>query len=289
MVRSLSLFFVLFLCYANFSWAVQDENNAPDPKSYRYLIRHGADCRLIYQNDSTILKTYPKARIRLLPLTKIRYLVLDSEAGEPQRIVLRGTKDWASLLLDAQFIKAEDHNGAEFHSGFLKVAREFVNLEQSNLNPEVPVIISGHSLGGSSGIIIGAFLQESGFQIQEIVTFGHPRLTNTKGTQRLSDLPVIRVINSTDPVPFLPPKFIGYRHFGKVVVLKGSESFAVYKNQAAFSSKTKFRQSEKSARRIWNFQQSQMQAQSEMKNLWPDGFGRHGTRHYLKFMISLFL
>ncbi len=289
MLRALHLFYLVFYFCSGLSWAVPEVDSPPDPEAYRFLIRHGKDCRLIYQEDSVILKTYPKARIRYLPLTKIRYMILGSENGQPQHIILRGTKDWASLLMDAQFIKAEDHNGTELHSGFLKVAREFINLEQSHLNPESPVIISGHSLGGAAGIIIGSFLQESGFEIQKIITFGHPRLTNLKGAERLSDLPIVRVINSTDPVPFLPPKFIRYRHFGKVVVLRGGESFEVYRDQAAFNAGRKLQEIEIPARRIWNFQKSQIKAKEEIKALWPDGFGRHGTRHYLRFMMSLFL
>ncbi|MEO1403203.1 MAG: lipase family protein, partial [Cyanobacteria bacterium J06635_1] len=89
----------------------------------------------------------------------------------------------------------------------------------------LPLLVTGHSLGGALATMAAASLQENGIRIAGVYTFGQPRVGDTKFTsqfnQKLADK-FFRFVNNNDVVPHLPPPWLTwnpfrvYKHAGKL-------------------------------------------------------------------------
>lgn len=81
--------------------------------------------------------------------------------------------------------------------------------------PSYTIITTGHSLGGAVATIAGAYLRKAGFAV-DIYTFGSPRPGNDDFANYINagNGAHYRVTHTDDPIPGIPPKWIGYRHSG---------------------------------------------------------------------------
>jgi len=100
-----------------------------------------------------------------------------------QIIAFRGTETgalfsgagWLDVVRDLRIMPWYDKDAGWCHSGFLSggsVAAEFL---ADYLNKDLPVVLTGHSLGGALSLICAVKLQAMGFKIQEWVGFGTPK------------------------------------------------------------------------------------------------------------------
>ncbi len=111
------------------------------------------------------------------------------------------------------------------HTGFDIATIETINHMRPHLKADYNYRITGHSLGGAMTLLLGMHLDKEGFKVKEITTFGQPMVTNEECTKKFSHLPILRVINSQDTVPLVPPLTLvsaqhgKYRHFGEEVWL----------------------------------------------------------------------
>ena len=66
--------------------------------------------------------------------------------------------------------------------------------------------ITGHSLGGAEALIVGMMLKTAGTPVDQIITFGQPKVSNQAGVDAFSDYsPLIRIVNENDIiVPEVP-------------------------------------------------------------------------------------
>ncbi|NES83362.1 MAG: lipase family protein [Moorea sp. SIO2B7] len=114
----------------------------------------------------------------------------------------------------------------DLHTGFHKAAEDVYEAIFPHLKKDYKTRLTGHSLGGAIAVILMILLKEKGYHIEKCITFGQPKVTDTKGAQTCKDLPLIRVINDEDLVPLLPPSTIltilqgGYEHFGSEITLQ---------------------------------------------------------------------
>ena len=129
------------------------------------------------------------------------------------------------------------------------------------------------------------------------MTFGQPRVTNRKGAELFgSILPITRVQHTTDIVPHLPPRMIGYSHLGELVSMYGPFSFDYFdgKDQAypMFVSDAK---EEQEATNLWDKVTNQELKIEDLPK--PAAFpgsdffrvlGRHGMKFYINSMIANF-
>jgi triacylglycerol lipase len=173
--------------------------------------------------------------------------------AEPQSLGALGGPGGSIFTLEAddlttaqeQWPKVKVHPG--FWTAFNAVKSEIVKeLDREELK-DLPLYITGHSLGGALAVVATYALESD--RIAAAYTFGGPRVGNLQFGQRIKP-PVYRVINASDIVPRLPPgllvdgltlffkwlvfvpyadkiavfleRFRGYRHYGDLRYLSAS-------------------------------------------------------------------
>jgi predicted lipase len=195
-----------------------------------------------YKSDKEILKKYPKAKIFTLKDTDSNCFVVTDSKTKKQYISIRGTSSGEDVKIDLDYLKVYNKKlGIYVHEGFNKAAEEIYNSILNSLKRGYIIHCVGHSLGGALSAILMMMLYEDGFKLGQSYTFGQPKISNKKGSQKYKDLPIIRVINRGDPVPNLPPTTIFtwankgiFRHFGETItLLEDGYSFSGEKRSAS--------------------------------------------------------
>lgn len=139
-------------------------------------------------------------------------------------IACSGTEDLGDWLTNFSFLFNRDM----VHRGFLNNAFRIMALVLNKVDTSQSLIITGHSLGAATAVLLGVTLKLWGFNVQEIITFGCPRV----GNQQFSDyyaslsIPTIHYVNGNDIVPSTPPWLLGFRTLpGLRVVLPSKKMF----------------------------------------------------------------
>jgi len=151
-------------------------------------------------------------------------------------VIVRGTFSVENVIQDFDYPKEYDTAlGAWVHRGFLQAARRLEPLVRSRVGVGSRLYFTGHSLGGSVALLLALHFRKSGFMLGPVYTFGQPKVFAESTVTAYRCLPVVRFINSDDPVPFIPPtlplahnaadslhpSWHGiYRHLGDEVVLR---------------------------------------------------------------------
>ncbi|KAH7396832.1 Alpha/Beta hydrolase protein [Phaeosphaeria sp. MPI-PUGE-AT-0046c] len=97
-------------------------------------------------------------------------------------------------------------------------------------HPDYKIVATGHSLGGALASIAAGVLRSQGNYV-DLYTYGAPKIGLESVAQYLSSTTLgatYRVTHKYDPVPKLPPAFLGYRHISP-------EYYVTSGNQVAFS------------------------------------------------------
>jgi pimeloyl-ACP methyl ester carboxylesterase len=126
---------------------------------------------------------------------------------------------------DADFLRTVDGKlDINLHRGFASAAKEVLPAIEAELRKEDPVYLAGHSLGGSIAVVLALHLRQRGFTVK-CVTFGQPKVTDTKGAAKAEGLDLLRFIHGSDPVAMVPPAEwhpgespAFYAHFGREIV-----------------------------------------------------------------------
>ena len=136
-------------------------------------------------------------------------------------VAVRGTEmssfyDWQANI-SAKKIELPDHEEVKLHSGFYgetlvhaeKVAQKLIQISNEN----IPIYITGHSLGGAVAAIMNILFDEwiAKYPLHRPsppYTFGMPRYGDTGAVQNLSS--PYAVFHPKDVIPKVPPEFLGY-------------------------------------------------------------------------------
>lgn len=138
-------------------------------------------------------------------------------------IVTRGTdsvQDWMQNI----WVEKDWFEGVKVHSGFcreagavLHVIRDYLAVRRSLTNQKVLYFI-GHSAGGAVSVLFGLVFLE---WRPRIITFGQPRVSDTKSIQRrIKDHDYVRVADCMDTVTRVPK--VGYSHAGTLYYIDTS-------------------------------------------------------------------
>ncbi|MDH5217929.1 MAG: lipase family protein [Gammaproteobacteria bacterium] len=163
--------------------------------------------------------------------TEVQYFVAEDTRQEHQIISVRGTANPENVIVDAKFVFIDVESlGIKVHKGFAEASKEVLkDLLKDNadtLDKTKPIIVTGHSLGGAVAVLISMHLQEMGYHIDSIYTYGQPKVTDRHGANKFKSIPLIRYANNKDIVPLVPPlsrdqesHWDIYWHLGKEVLL----------------------------------------------------------------------
>jgi pimeloyl-ACP methyl ester carboxylesterase len=135
--------------------------------------------------------------------------------GSDLLLVFQGTNDAVDVLRDLNFSKVRAPGGCihrGFREAFVKI-RDEILAAVAYLDPSgtMPIMVSGHSLGGAIALQAAVDLKLRGKLIGTITVFGCPKVGDAEwaGVFAMWGLDVIRYAHHADVVPLLPP-FRGY-------------------------------------------------------------------------------
>ena len=140
-------------------------------------------------------------------------------------LAFRGTeKDWRDILHDLRIRFYRDRKtGAKIASGFSEayaLIAPDVTRALAQLEPDLPLYITGHSLGGALAAVASMRIRPAD-RIAACYTFGCPRVGDGEFVLQLWKVPVYRIVHAADIVTRVPFAF-GYRHAGDFRYIKRS-------------------------------------------------------------------
>ncbi|ESL12119.1 lipase [Trypanosoma rangeli SC58] len=148
-------------------------------------------------------------------------------------VSFRGSQNIPNWIRDLDFYHTPytkpNCTGCKVHDGFLI---SFASLQDRmwqylqdlvGAHPRLPVLITGHSLGGAMANLAAAEFASRPYASGavpriELYTFGAPRVGNAAFSDWLLALfcsgghEMYRITHSRDPVPHLPPMYMGFEH-----------------------------------------------------------------------------
>ena len=159
------------------------------------------------------------AEIRVLPDIQTSYLLVTDHVLRRQTVVMPGTINEANLASDLDMVLTpDDELNIQVHRGYQLNAQAIRNDLRGRLSYLYPVWLSGFSLGGATSVLLGGYLQSEGFYIENITTYGQPKVTDHDGAAVLNRrLPIHRLIAGDDPVTTFPG--LPFAHCGDAVIL----------------------------------------------------------------------
>lgn len=167
---------------------------------------------LVYDEPHTIQKTLADlgihdVRVGQTEVGDVQFFHYTTK--DKQWLVFRGTdpKFFCNVLTDTEYqlVPSGISPNLRLHHGFFAAAKSA--LKGFRVDPSKRLIIAGHSLGGAVATVAGLLLQDQGYLIDSVLTFGQPQVTDQKSifeSEAIFEvLPLLRVINADDPIPYL--------------------------------------------------------------------------------------
>jgi hypothetical protein len=168
-----------------------------------------------------------------LPATKNRYMIGTLVGARRQEIWIRGTANFRNALFDLRVgMHRSQKLGINLHHGFEMMAMALYADIMPRLRKDFDIVLFGHSLGAAEAVVLGMLLDVDHYHVARIYASGQPRLTDAEGEKAFDHLPILRIVNVDDPVPYLPPPGIDSRsdpfvHIGPAVVLLKGPYYAL--------------------------------------------------------------
>jgi len=185
-----------------------------------------------YRDEAFIRAAFPNTLLVEMAPCQVQYFMELDTQNKQQIVSVRGTDNLKNAREDADYVEARNSNlGIYVHKGFEETSAQIYQALKPHLQISCEVIVTGHSLGAAISTLLMMYLFEDGYKIGRSINFGQPKVTNSKGAELFSFLPLLRVVDENDLVPLVPPDdfidgiFGGYVHFGEEVILLGGEYY----------------------------------------------------------------
>ena len=178
-----------------------------------------------YKKDNVeIEKRYNTQTVYINTINEIKYIILTDEINKTHYVSIRGTSNSHNALQDINFFKDKSFRlGIELHTGFHRTAEMIADDLLTRLDKTYSTYVTGHSLGGAEAIIVAWYLDYSGHNVAECITFGQPKVTDSHGIRKMrGKIKLTRVVNETDVVALVPPAgthMNRYAHLGDMIKL----------------------------------------------------------------------
>lgn len=152
-----------------------------------------------------------------------------STSRQDFRTDLQSRFNVSQVNIDDRKVSVPVHGG--FYAAYRKIETELERLLA--VTGDVPIYLTGHSLGGALALVASAALSADpklGARIAAVYTFGAPRV-GTRIFAEIVKAPHYRVVNSGDLVPLLPPTWLrGYAHTGMPVLLRDNANLPIHRS-----------------------------------------------------------
>jgi predicted lipase len=136
-----------------------------------------------------------------------------------QFLVFRGTEGIADWLANARFLPTSREQGVHIHTGFIDALDEvWGELAEAVVESNLPVVVTGHSLGGALASLAALRLTMGGSDVEAVYTYGQPRTGHSDFRTLYDDMLgsiTFRFINHIDLVTRVPLLAQNYRHVGR--------------------------------------------------------------------------
>lgn len=211
-----------------------------DSVNFAVLHQHAIFARAVYQSEDNIRaliesSNYTLTLYHTIPGTEISFLLATNELTRTQIIAVRGTSNIENAIVDIYLkLIVDKKTGVALHHGFSVAARQVYAELKPMLKTDYKINVTGHSLGGAVALILAIYLDADQFNVEQVTTFGQPKVTNIAGANKIQHINVIRVVTPLDLVPLVPlfdPLDISnvevYWHAGKEVILLANNQYAV--------------------------------------------------------------
>lgn len=178
---------------------------------------------------------YSLSKYGHIPGLELTYALLTNETRKRQIISVRGTANIENALVDLSIKLVPDkHTGISLHQGFAQSATSIYQSIRPSLKKGYRISTTGHSLGGATALILAMYLDKDQYQLDRVITFGQPKVTNITGSRQYQHLNVTRVVTPRDLVPLVPPldpmdltNLDIYWHLGKEVILLSDSDYSL--------------------------------------------------------------
>ncbi|MBL4857121.1 MAG: lipase family protein [Idiomarina sp.] len=147
--------------------------------------------------EAELVKTFNAGESQAILIKTNQFLVLSFRGTEPTE--LKDIKTDAKANLIKCVTEGKVHSG--FHDAFNLIELD-INQSLSEF-PELPLFITGHSLGGALATIAAKRITHNGGNAA-CYTYGAPRVSDDHWLMTMKT-PIYRVVNSSDGVTMVPP------------------------------------------------------------------------------------
>ncbi|MBT8434908.1 MAG: lipase family protein [Gammaproteobacteria bacterium] len=229
--------------------------NEPESVNFKEIHQQAIFANAAYQPEGTVRElveagNYSLTLYRTIPDIQISFFLATNELTKTQIISVRGTSNIENAMVDISLkLRVDENTGVRLHEGFSLAAKQVYKELKPLLKPDYKISVTGHSLGGAVALILGMYLDANQFDIEQVITFGQPKVTNISGANKLQHINVIRVVTPFDLVPLVPPfdpldlsNLDVYWHAGKEVILLSETQYAILQGTDSMLRATKFTQ-----------------------------------------------
>jgi triacylglycerol lipase len=193
-----------------------------------------------YQSETKIHSTnaiygYKISDYAIVSEAEVAYFLATNNKKKTHIISIRGTTNNQNAIVDLALQLIFDPRAQVYlHSGFAQAAAEIYKKILPKLNNDYRIKTTGHSLGGAVALILAMYLDAERFNVERIVTFGQPKLTNIQGALKYDHLNITRVVTARDLVPLVPPfdpmdinNLDIYWHLGQELILHTGTQYSL--------------------------------------------------------------
>lgn len=141
-----------------------------------------------------------------------------------QYLAFTGSENLFNWLSNLYFLKVRrGWFEGKAHKGFVDSFEKIRAHAVERLDPALPVVVTGHSLGGAMASLMVYYLKHLGYSVVACVTVGKPRVGNQAYKDGYIALGVesLRIVLERDPVVTTPR--IGFVHECPSMVIDGSK------------------------------------------------------------------
>lgn len=205
---------------------------APHKVDFTELEYYAKRSYAAYSPESAIREQFPQTtRVITIKSIDVLYFVETDRKLKRQTISVRGTANKPNFWQDVEARMVKDSVlGIYLHRGFRNDAMKVHKDIKQYIKKGYSIRVTGHSLGGGVAMILAGYLHKHGYNVERLVTFGQPKVTNKGGETFFID-GLTRVAHDDDVVPMLPPSTFQllaggrYEHMGPELILRSGPNY----------------------------------------------------------------